>query len=746
MLRAIEEFEPDVLLVEGAPETEELIQYLGDNKLKPPVAQLAYAEDDYRDSVFYPLAEFSPEWQAMTFAYKNNVPLKHIDLPLTHSLALARQKRVEAENSLRSDSETNPDHDDEEKVDSLEMNQDPLDYLAAAAGFSDGERWWEHVVEQHQHENEVFSAIADAMGAVRGVIEASESISHREALREAWMRKEIRKANKEGFEKIAVVCGAWHVPALIKKTKIKDDNLLLKGLPKVKLKVTWIPWSYGRISSQSGYGAGVKYPGWYHHIWKTLSEPNNTSLVASWLTMAARALRKQGFDVAPSSVIDAVRLADSLATLRGSPKPNIDDMNETIQTLFCFGEESPMLLLMEQMFIGERLGTVPDALPKAPLQQDLEKQIKTLRIKIEAVEKSIQLDLRKENGQQRSALFNRLIILNVRWAECHSSGSGKGTFKEIWQLQWQPECEIALIEKSAWGNSIETASARFALDQIKHSASLKDICIWIDRVLLADLGAVIPDAIMYLNNKAALVSNIDELMQSLPGLVRIVRYGDVRQTDTSSLSHVVDSFVSRICIGLVKHCLQIDHDSAKKVSSLLSEVTEALNILQVPEHLEQWFIALDKLTKVEDIHGLLAGRSYRLGVNADRIGHDEAAKAFGLALSQAEEPQHAADWIEGLLDGAATLLIHDDRIWSVLDAYLCQLDESLFQKYVPLLRRTFASFNIGERQNLIQKSKSKIDTQRLGLVNENEKEPLLRFNVERAEQSLPLLQTILGLE
>ena len=36
----------------------------------------------------------------------------------------------------------------------------------------------------------------------------------REALREAYMRQCIREAIKAGHQRIAVVCGAWHVPAL----------------------------------------------------------------------------------------------------------------------------------------------------------------------------------------------------------------------------------------------------------------------------------------------------------------------------------------------------------------------------------------------------------------------------------------------------------------------------------------------------------------------------------------------------
>lgn len=35
------------------------------------------------------------------------------------------------------------------------------------------------------------------------------------------MRKMIRQAEKEMFQNIVVICGAWHAPALINMPKIK---------------------------------------------------------------------------------------------------------------------------------------------------------------------------------------------------------------------------------------------------------------------------------------------------------------------------------------------------------------------------------------------------------------------------------------------------------------------------------------------------------------------------------------------
>ena len=38
---------------------------------------------------------------------------------------------------------------------------------------------------------------------------------------------------------VAVVCGAWHVPALRQRRKPSEDRALLKGLPRLKVAATW---------------------------------------------------------------------------------------------------------------------------------------------------------------------------------------------------------------------------------------------------------------------------------------------------------------------------------------------------------------------------------------------------------------------------------------------------------------------------------------------------------------------------
>src|SRR5256885_11878148 len=63
LLQALEQLQPDCLLVEGPPEGESLLPMLQHADLQPPVAMLVYVQDSPAHAAFYPYAEFSPEWQ-----------------------------------------------------------------------------------------------------------------------------------------------------------------------------------------------------------------------------------------------------------------------------------------------------------------------------------------------------------------------------------------------------------------------------------------------------------------------------------------------------------------------------------------------------------------------------------------------------------------------------------------------------------------------------------------------------------
>lgn len=743
VVQALTEIQPDLILIEGPPEAEAVLTLAADPQMEPPVALLVYAEDDLADASFYPFALFSPEWQAIRYGLRQETPVRLMDLPQTHHFALLRQAKVTIMATITAaqngDAEppTLPPYLQERAWPS-----DPLTLLAQAAGFDDGERWWERLVEQRREGLAVFTGIAEAMTALRTAIEGEHELPYRETLREAWMRQSVRKAQAEGFTRIAVICGAWHVPALQGVSDPKADAKLLQGLPRCPVVATWTPWSYGRLAAASGYRAGITAPGWYHFLWESQARPGDRAafVIAGWLAQIAHLLRREGHEVATSSVIDAVRLGETLTALRDKPLPDLEELNEAALTTLCFGDTTLLDLISTRLVISERLGAVPESTPLTPLQADLTRLQRSLRLKPEAEERVLELDLRKPNGLERSTLLRRLLLLEIPWGQLTSSGAGKGTFKEVWRLQWQPEFAIRLIEVSIWGNTVAEAAVGFVRHHLQDQTNLAQITAVIDKALLADLPAAVDFAVQRLQIEAALAGDVTALIEALPPLARVLRYGNVRATDTGVLSHILDGFVTRIVIGLPGACYSLDDAAANLMLTRLEACHDALHLIQAESYLTAWWQVIEKLAKQEGLHGLLAGKCCRLLLTAEKLDSAEAATRFSYALSIANRPEDAAAWLAGMLRGSGLLLIHDERIWGVVDGWLTGLSDETFTQLLPLVRRTFADFAMGERRMMGEKVKQ--GGQRTPTVNG---QPAMAFDPAAGLAALPIVMQILGL-
>src|SRR5688572_25261497 len=91
LVAALEALDPDVVLIEGPPDAQEIVALAAREEMKPPVAILVYAADEPQRAVFYPFASYSPEWQAIRFALGRKREVRFIDLPQWHRLALSEK-------------------------------------------------------------------------------------------------------------------------------------------------------------------------------------------------------------------------------------------------------------------------------------------------------------------------------------------------------------------------------------------------------------------------------------------------------------------------------------------------------------------------------------------------------------------------------------------------------------------------------------------------------------------------------
>jgi hypothetical protein len=761
---ALDAVRPGVVLVEGPPEADALIPLAADEDMRPPVALLAHAVDEPGRSAFWPLAEFSPEWVAVRWALEHDVPARFIDLPATHTLAWRA-----ADDHADGQPEGQPDGrapGDRPGTASTDVRGDPLAALAAAAGHDDPERWWEDVIEHRgPGEGDVlapFTALEEAMTALRETDDGEEengkeggevggewgAADVRDLVREAHMRLQVRAAQREFAQGVAVVCGAWHVPALRRGTTVAADRALVKGLPRTKVEMTWVPWTHRRLSRAGGYGAGIESPGWYGHLFAAVDRP-----VERWLTKVAGLLREEDRVVSPAHVIEAARLAEALAVIRGRPLPGLSETTEAVRAVMCDGSDVPLALVHDRLVVGDVLGEVPAGAPAVPLQRDLTRTQRRLRLKPEPAERELELDLRKETDAGRSRLLHRLRLLGVRWGEPAASRS-TGTFRETWRLRWEPELSVRVAEAGVWGTTVLSAATARAEADALTAQGLAEVTALAERCLLAELPDALSPVMRILADRAALDTDVGRLAQALPALVRSLRYGDVRGTDTGALAEVAAGLAERVFVGLPAACAALDADAAEEMRGHVDAVHTAVGLLgdaPAPGRGDlglRWRAVLRTLSARDAVPGIVRGRAVRLLLDDGELAPDEAARLMGLVLSPGTPPADAAAWIEGFVGGGSgggMLLLHDDRLLALVDAWLTGVPADAFTDVLPLLRRAFSAFEPGVRRSLGElvrrgpEARGSLTTARSGIPGF-----ATGLDTERADAVLPVVRLLLG--
>ncbi|MCB0032377.1 MAG: hypothetical protein KDE51_00030, partial [Anaerolineales bacterium] len=432
------------------------------------------------------------------------------------------------------------------------------------------------------------------------------------------------------------------------------------------------------------------------------------------------------------------------------PVAGLLEYNEAVQTVMCGGDTAPLRLIQNKLIVSERMGSVPPETPMVPLQKDLERLQKELKLRAQAEESTLKLDLRKAQHLQRSHLLHRLNLLRIPWGTTQKVRGKRGTFHEVWKLRWQPDFAVSIIEASLWGNTVHDAAANFAIDQAHKADDLPTLTTLLDQIILAELPEVILQVMQKVEETAATSSDIPLMMDALLPLAQVLRYGNVRQTDTAMIRHVVDGLLTRICVGLPSTCTSLNDKAAQDMAKRITAVHGVVNKIETATHKQAWQETLHTLADQKNIHGMLAGKATRLLLDSGGASAAQIAQRMRLALSGVKgssaakllsNPQtlkFAASWLDGFLEGSALLILHDATLWQILDEWVSHLPAGTFEPILPLLRRTFSRYSEAERRQITEQV-------RYGFTHQNDR-PEQQFDQQQAEAVLPFVAQLLGLE
>jgi hypothetical protein len=698
----LDELKPTAVLVEGPSDATEQIKHLVHKETRPPLALLAYTRERPVRSILYPLAAYSPEWVALTWAARNKKEARFIDLPASVFLEWHRATSEKKADDSAPGTKTSED--------TQAYLNDPYEAIALLCGDPDHETWWERHFE---HTTDPASYIQQIHEFGRGLRDLKQLTQNDENLiREAYMRRCIRRVLEDGHspDKTLVVCGAFHAPVLTSELPAMSDAEV-KKLPRVDASITLMPYSYYRLSSQSGYGAGNHAPAYFQRLYEELRDGQPDRLTARFLSELCHSMRRAGQIRSAAEVIEAVRLAGSLAALADSPAPCLRDLRDAAVTCLGRGEREAILPHLREVEIGTQVGKLPRGISRTSIQDDFYLQLEELNLEKYQTDKTqdLTLDLRENRfvkGEaaafrdlNRSTFLHRLGVLGIQFGAQQPSDQAQATWKEVWKLRWTPESEIQLVEGSLLGDTVEMAAAVRLAQQLQDCDAIDTAAAIVQQAAECQLADALAIARQRLQALAVEATGFVHLAGAVHSLAEVIRYGSVRRIDPEPLKPLMTQLFLRATLWVCDACLCDEPTAREKVKPAILQLHDVTR-----EHSElvdsnRWNHELDLIARTDSLNAYLSG--FVMSLILPRVEEDTLACEVSRRLSPGIPPDVGAAWFEGLVQYNPEALFSRLGLWRQLDAYVIALDEDSFRKALVPLRRAFSDFSPGQLRRAV---------------------------------------------
>lgn len=754
LIEFLEKIKPTAVLIEGLQDANKHIPSIVNPKNKAPFAILAYTDNVPVKTILYPIASYSPEYQALVWANKNNCYSAFIDLPSDVVLTL-NAERNKGELLQEDEENTLIEKVEDDRTKYIQYENSIYKKIAELSSELSYDTYWERNFE-HTLDTEYYrKMIFELCMQIRKLTEENEAMYYkkeyaRNLVREAFMRRQIKDAIDAGHkpEKIVVVAGAYHASALNKELSPMSDEEI-NSLPRTKTNITLMPYSYYRLSSKTGYGAGNKAPFYFNLMWQCILENDLEKLPALYFTTLVKFLREQGTYRSPAEVIEGVRLANSLAELHGGKIPTLMDLQDACTVCLGQGSLSVVAEAMAKTEVGTEIGHIEEGVSQTPIQDDFYRKLKELKFEKykSAVAQDLILDLRENRtvkseflaflDLRRSEFLNKLKFLGIDFALEKNNSQDRASWREEWVLKWTPESEIQLVEAVLLGNSIEMAAA-FKLDE--KLCACEGIAEASEVILTAckcGMEKIIYDGGKIVQGLSVNAGDFVEITKTLGNIYRVINFGSLRKVQTSNLIEIVEQLFLKVNLLLVDSC-NCNDDRAVEMMEAISQINSIVSDNVIELNYELWIERLTELSDRDDRNPKLSGYAAGILLEKNEMSEENLSKEICRRLCKGIDVDLGAGWFEGLASRNHYTLVSKLIILEKLDEYISSLEDDEFIRALVFLRRTFSEFspehkvritqNLGEIWNMDSEEKEEEFLKNLDEIKEESFEDLEDFD------------------
>lgn len=728
---------PKLVLIEGPPQADALVQHIVDPKTKPPVAIYSmYRDDDdvlglagiaspaadipARFSAWYPLMAYSPEYVAMKTAQAIGAEVRFIDLP--HH-ALIEQRRAELAEGREADEEgeDEDEHEHERGARALGWEHYVLESrfyerLAAAAGYRTWDEAWDALFEcgERHADAEAFRRdMALFCGGVRATTPRARMERDGTFARERHMWRTIQRVLAErglGPEQAFVVTGGFHL------FLDRQDAEPPPEPPEGTVYTTVAPYSYARVSELTGYGAGNRAPRYYGLLWEALGRDGRedgaavTAMVQHVVAVLGRGRKEAGEGLSSADAIAVTQHARMLAGLRGRRAPLLDDVRDALVTCCVKGdpreEGAQLLRAMAIVETGNAVGRVTPALGRLPLVYDFYAQLDALELG-ELLGKdrrlSLTLDRREERDARRSCFLHRLVHLGVPVGKCDDlSGATGRMFRERWALKWSPKLEEALIERSLHGDDVESAAVAVLEEELRQDEQHAGrTCERLVRSVVMDLPGLVQRLEASCGAAIDADHRLEALAEALTHLLVLDRQAAFKGASRAAVQELIARCYGRACFA-IPGAASVPEEEQPAVLEALKALGEAA----LGEHeadldralLGQNLRAAASDSTVPFLQGAFEGLLVEL---REQTPEELAARVAAFARARPETMVQAGEFLDGVLSASRTsIMLGAGSLVLALDELLRSADWDAFATMLPRMRHAFEQLHQRQRTSI----------------------------------------------
>ncbi len=681
----ISSIKPKLILIEGPSDANQFIGILTDAETDPPVAILAYyfpeGELEEPRYIMYPFASYSPEYVALKQAQALKIKAQFVDIPSSISIQFY------------------------DRYEQMIGYEEFFNELVSRSGYRSFEEFWEASFESGQMDVEGFSqSMLEFARTLRVKNEEHPTENYKkDVLREHFMAEEIKKCVAEGYkpEEILLVCGAFHAAAFAAET-VAPSYATAELPPEIKTELTVIPYSYPRLSEQSGYGAGNRAPMYYEKVYEHQGNFTKASLEAMVTFM--NHLHFQGYGVSLANVIEANRLAKVLAHMRDKTAPGLEEIREALTACLLHGSSEVVDKFLWNILIGRSVGKVSSKIGKTALQQEFYREINQHKLPLTDSLQEFILHLTNKTEISTSIFLHRLRICQIPFAENKETVASAydylASVREKWQTQWTPAVDANLVEKSMLGNSLLEVCARALSGKLKAAQNAQEAAEILLEITICDVKQLLQNALDVCDFLSVEDDDFLSLARACQNLQALASYGSSRDLQSEDFTDMLTRTFNRAVLLIPSAC-QVSDDAVEQVCLGLTILSDLCSRAPVVNK-DLFYSTIKEVIDSYTAHPKAAGLAASIAHFSKTIVAEELLICMNQRLSGGNPPLNGAWFLDGFLSLNKIVLVRNLTIVKILDSFIQSIRPDDFVTTLPVLRRAFSELTKSELNYFIE--------------------------------------------